>query len=548
MKSKTHVPLSGSKRKRDPTAFQVGKVNLDDEIIITIGLKGPELPGPDEFVGRTMTREELAERFGGSKADVDQVAKSLKKFRLKVEEVSFDRRSMRISGTAKAIEAAFKPNWAMMLLPGQGVYRGREGAIHIPAELKGIVTGVFGLDQRRMAFRRAGTAVPAGNGTAFSPLKPTDIQERYNFPPGDGEGQSIAIAEFNGGYFEKDMKTYCDTFGWQPPDVSLIPVDAPACTLQDILNLRNPDLRKAKLEDSFEVMLDVEIIAGLCRKANISIYFSTFDQRGWVDLLDKVITADPIPVALSISYGSAEDGEKWSRNAIEAINDRLNKARMLGITTCVASGDDGWKTGILDDDFGHVSFPSSSPFVMAVGGTMLLQSGEEVTWNEDPVTDVDGMQYGGGATGGGVSQRFPRPAWQKNVHVKPLNKKKFKGRVIPDVSALAGEPYYYLCFLGMDWPEGHTSASPPVWAALIARINAKLPRDKRQRFLTPLLYEKLINGQLIGEAAFRDITKGNNAVYHHHPGNGYKAGPGFDAVTGWGVPDGMKLLNCLEQI
>jgi len=548
MASETHVQLSGSNRRRDLAALQIGKVDLKEEITITIGLRGPRLPGPNEFVGQRFKPEELEEKFGARDPDVNKVKEFLNKYDLEVEEPLLAARSMRVSGTAKAMERAFKPDWAIMRSPGQGDYRGRQGTIYIPAELKGIVTGVYGLDKRRMAFRRSGAAAPAGAGTAKRSLTPKKIERLYKFPAGDGEGQSIAIAQFGGGFFEDDLIAYCNRFRKSTPKVQRVPVGAPAYTLRDILNLRDPDLRKAKLEQSFEVMMDVEIIGGLCPKASISVYFSTLDQSGWVNLLDKVITADPTPVALSISWGFAEDDKQWSRNAIRAINDRLNIARLLGITTCVASGDDGWKCGVVDDDFGHVDFPSCSPFVMGVGGTMLLQSGKEVAWNEVPATDVDGHKYGGGASGGGVSGYFQRPAWQKNVQVSPLNKKKFKGRVVPDVSALAGEPYYYFRFLDMDWPEGKTSASAPVWAALIARINAKLLPEKQQRFLTPLLYKELAKGISVGKASCRNIEIGNNAVYHCHPGNGYKAGRGFDAVTGWGVPDGKKLLECLAKI
>ena len=106
----------------------------------------------------------------------------------------------------------------------------------------------------------------------------------------------------------------------------------------------------------------------------------------------------------------------------------------------------------------------------------------------------------GGATGGGVSRHFPRPAWQDVVPVASLNREA-DGRVVPDVSALAGTPYYDLIFRGYLWPEGKTSASAPVWAALIARINAKLPSNKRQRFLTPLLYQKLANGKTVGKVS-----------------------------------------------
>jgi kumamolisin len=147
---------------------------------------------------------------------------------------------------------------------------------------------------------------------------------------------------------------------------------------------------------------------------------------------------------------------------------------------------------------------------------------------------------------GGVSTVFPRPAWQ-NVKIKSLNKGSIDGRVAPDIAALSGSPYYDLIFVGKDAPNGGTSASAPLWAALIARVAAGLPASKRQRFLAPLLYGNASNGQPVGKIASRDITVGNNAS-SPSPGVGYKATTGFDAVTGWGVPDGVKLQAALAAI
>jgi kumamolisin len=104
-----------------------------------------------------------------------------------------------------------------------------------------------------------------------------------------------------------------------------------------------------------------------------------------------------------------------------------------------------------------------------------------------------------------------------------------------------------LIFVSQAHPNGGTSASAPLWAALITRINANLPTDKRQRFLTPLLYQNLANGKTVGTASSRDIESGNNASFPQ-PGHGYKAGIGFSAVTGWGVPDGATLLDSLKAI
>jgi kumamolisin len=488
-----------------------------------------------------LTPEEFAKKFAANKVDSDKVAKSLKKFGLKVEDVSLENRSMHVSGTVAAMEAAFKPGMVLMRSARAGQYRGRQGTIMIPTELKGIVTGVFGLDQRRMARRKAAPAKVATHSIALLPLTPSDLEARYNFPPGDGAGQSIAIAEFGGGYFADDTAAYCNKFGRPTPDVTAIAVDAPAFTLQQILALP-PQQRREEFGASGEVMMDVQVIAGLCPKASISVYFSTFDQRGWVDLLDQVITARP--VTLSISWGLAEDDGSWSANAITAINDRLNAARLLGITTCISSGDDG-SGDQVDDGQAHVDFPSCSPNVLSVGGTMLTKSGanlKEVTWFEAPGQ----RSGGGGATGGGVSTIFPRPSFQ-DVHITSVNSGSIDGRVIPDVAALAGEPLYDLILVGHLAPNGGTSASAPLWAALIARINAKLPAAKQQRFLTPLLYQSANSGDPVGKVSSRDITRGNNTS-HPEPGKGYKARVGFDAVTGWGVPDGVKLLDSLTSI
>jgi kumamolisin len=542
MAGKAHVLLPGSKRGKDAAAERVGDVDPKENIVVTIGLAGPKFPGANEYVGKTLTAAQLAEKFGAKQADADAVAKSLKKFGLKVGAVSLETRSMTVSGTAKAMEAAFKPGLAIMRSARDGDYRGREGAIQIPAELKGIVTGVFGLDQRRMARRKSSAAVFASHAVGtLAPLAPADLEQRYNFPPGGGAGQSIAIAEFGGGYFSDDVAAYCAKFQRPVPNVQAIAVDAPAYTLQQALALPVQQRRQV-IGDSGEVMMDVEIIAGLCPSATISVYFSTFDQRGWVDLLNRVITARP--VALSCSWGLAEDDPSWSANAVAAIDDRLNAARLLGITTCVSSGDDG-SGDQVNDGHAHIDFPSSSPNALGVGGTMLSKSGssvKEVTWWESPGQRAGG----GGATGGGVSTVFSRPAWQ-NVKVKSLNAGSIDGRVAPDIAALSGPPYYDLIFLGKDAPNGGTSASAPLWAALIARISANLPAAKQQRFLTPLLYQNGSGGQPVGKSSSRDITSGNNAS-KPDPGKGYKAKAGFDAVTGWGVPDGVKLLNALAAI
>ena len=80
------------------------------------------------------------------------------------------------------------------------------------------------------------------------------------------------------------------------PNIVAQSVDAPAYTWQQVQALP-PSQKRDVLGDSMEVMMDVQIIAGLCTGANITVYFSSFDQQGWVDLLSAVLagtTGDPL--------------------------------------------------------------------------------------------------------------------------------------------------------------------------------------------------------------------------------------------------------------
>jgi len=543
-----HVELPGSIRARKSDARRIGDIDPASHIEVTLSLAGPALPDPSTPDAKRLSYEDFASTYGAKREDVDKVTRVLEGYGLKIEDVSPETRSVEVSGSAEAMEKAFQAGLGMYHSAQQGDFRGREGNLQIPAELEGIVTGVFGLDERRVARRKAVTEQPIATASGakkkkkMPPLTPADLEKRYNFPPGTGAGQQVAIAEFEGGYFEEDLQSFCTKFGLPMAKVTTVSVGFPALTLQEIAQLP-PDVRKAELGASVEVNMDVQIVAGLCPGSEIFIYFAPFTQKGWVDLLNKVMKGKPAkPVVLSISWGLAEDAPDWSSAARAAINQRLHAAALLGITVCVSSGDDG-SGDQLTDNRAHVDFPSSSPFVLSVGGTMLsgsLQNPTEEVWWDKPGRRNG---HGGGATGGGVSVFFPRPSWQ-NVSVVSLNPGSIDGRILPDVAALAGEPFYDLTFLGKDLPNGGTSASTPLWAALIARINAALPASKQQRFLTPLLYQDGSNGSPRGTSGCRDITIGQNAS-HPDPGIGYQAAAGFDAVTGWGVPDGQALLSVL---
>jgi kumamolisin len=504
-----HVRLEGNERSSKLGAVRIGDVDPAAPVEVTVTLRESRR-SPEDF---------------------DAVRRALGRFGVTVQAERPATGSVIMRGTAAQVEDAFHAGLGMYSHGDDGLLRGREGDIHVPSELEGIVTGVFGLDQRRVARRseHAG-ATQAANAAAAAPLGPAELEQRYHFPDGNGAGQTIAIAEFGGGYFPDDVRTFCEAHGRPAPQVDTVSIGYTPMTPKEIAVL-SAEQQGPALGESHEVMMDVEIVAGLCPGARISVFFAPFDQKGWIDLLDAVVAADPVPVTLGVSWGWAEDAPDWSAAAVEAINERLGAASSRRITVCAATGDDG-SGDQMHDANAHVHFPASSPFVLAVGGTM-LDAGEEVVWWNAP---GDRSQHGGGSTGGGVSVKFPRPKWQ-DVSVTSHNAGDTDGRVVPDVAALAGSPGYSLVFDGQPTMNGGTSAAAPLWAALIARIAAQTSKHKPQ-FLTPLLYAEHCAG-----TGFTDITKGNNAS--PQPGFGYDAHAGFDAASGWGVPNGKALLASL---
>jgi kumamolisin len=533
--AEARVELPGSYRPAASGAQQVGTADPGAEVEVTVTLRGPDLPSADDITGPPLTPDAYAAAYGADAGDAAKVKEELEKFGLQVYDVSLAGRSMHARGTVAQLDAAFGVSLGEYESASQGRFRGREGNITIPASLDGIVTGVFGLDDRRVARRNTTPTL-----TPLPPaLTPADLEARYDFPPGDGAGQTIAIAEFYGAYFPSDLQAFCQKYGRPVPSVTPVSVGFPLLTLDQITHLP-PDERKEMIGASGEVMMDVQIIATLCPAAQITIYFAPYSQKGWIDLVNKAAAANPLPVALSISWGLAEDAPDFSGAAIQEVNLRLQAASMLGMTICASSGDDGVGDQVLDHK-AHVNFPATSPFVLSVGGTMLTGTpAEEVTWWNAP---GDRSVRGGGSTGGGVSAVFDRPAWQ-TVTVPSLNQGSIDGRVVPDVSALAGSPFYDLIFLGHDAPNGGTSASTPLWAALLARMQPGLAPANRRRFFPPLLYGNGPDGQPVGQAGCTDITVGDNRSTGMP--NGYRAGPGYDAVTGWGTPIGTTLQQLLS--
>ncbi len=166
--------------------------------------------------------------------------------------------------------------------------------------------------------------------------------------------------------------------------------------------------------------------------------------------------------------------------------------------------------------------------MLGCGGTRLETGGAETVWN-------DGTS--GGATGGGVSDTFDLPNWQSSAGVPPsANPGRRVGRGVPDVSGNADPQTGYSVLVdGQQTTIGGTSAVAPLWAALVALLNEQ--RGTPVGFLNTVLYGS-------GDGTLRDVTSGNNDL---GDAPGYTAGPGWDACTGLGSPDGAALSRLLAS-
>ncbi len=352
------------------------------------------------------------------------------------------------------------------------------------------------------------------------------------FPDGDGAGLTIGLIELGGQVVGSDLEAFASA-AQLPKVAKVISVEAESRTSDSTDDQGSIG----------EVMLDVEILASLCPAATIVAYFANFTEQGWVNALDAAIhDTSHEPSVLSVSWGLAEGADIWTAQAMSAVNDALKEAAALGIPVCVAAGDDGSSDQVTDGR-AYVDFPSSSPYALCVGGTALQRGAAghvETAWK-----DGDGLRSdGGGSTGGGVSTVFARPDWQNAVDIASVNPGAIAGRCVPDVAAnAAGSTGYYMVANGSPQVSGGTSAAAPLWAGLLARLNAGLAASQRINYLTPLLYSPVgENGQPLGAAGCNDITDGDNITA---AAGGYRASPGYDAVTGWGSPNGAALLEAL---
>jgi kumamolisin len=506
-------PLPGGEQRALPRAIRAADpVPADTLIQVTMVLRR-RAPLPDPAGLAPISKAQFAATYGADPADVELVTATVTALGARVVAVRAAARQVRIEATAAAVSRMF--GTTLELITSQDprgteiTHRVRTSPISVPAVLDGVITAVLGLDGRPQARPQIRYPVPTAVSSSYTPVQ---LGRIYRFPDGtDGTGHTIALIELGGGFEQADLDAYFTGLGISAPVVTAVGIDGGANTPE-----HNPSGADG------EVLLDIEVAGALAPGATLVVYFAPNTDAGFVDAVAAAAHATPTPTAISISWGLYEDG--WTGQARGAMDGALADAATLGVTVTVAAGDGGSTDG-ASDGRSHVDFPASSPHALACGGTRLEANpatGEvrsETVWNNGT---------GRGATGGGVSGAFDQPNWQAAAGVPVRGTK--PGRGVPDVAAVADpQTGYRVRVDGTDTVIGGTSAVAPLWAALVTRLAQAAHR--RLGLLQPALYSM--------PRGFRDITTGNNGAY--------AAGPGWDACTGLGAPDGTGLLAGLRQ-
>jgi kumamolisin len=551
-------------------AARVGEVSSAQRLQLVLPLKADDAglqafahavstPGSPLY-GQYESVATLAGRFGASPVTRARVLGFLRAHG--ASDVAVDPTGLLAEATISAVDAErlfgthlarFRASGARFIAP--------EANVTIPAALSGLVNGVVGLDTRpvlnpprlrRFTHRTSanvassqpssvlppsGTAAGCGAAVASQGFTPNQYLTAYNYSPLRaarlaGQGERVALIEIDG-FKYSDIRTYARCFG----------LDVPAITTY-YGAVGHP------LPPGGETTLDLEILDGIVPDLDeVEVFENNSDTAGLLRaVVQPFVTPDAKPQVISISLGLCEASSLFVDNgsSIRAAEREFSLMAATGITVLAASGDSG-SAGCTDQRGAPVhqlavSYPGSSPWVTAVGGTNLLlnaanQIQGEIVWN-------DTSQQPGSAGGGGVSRLFSRPSYQRGT--VSVNR-----RVLPDVSGLADLAPGYVTYCTAQ-PEcvnsqnsnpwqtvGGTSASTPLLAGGIALVNQDLHRQGKQFIgqLNPLLYR--LGRSSAAAGIFHDVTAYGNDVGSYIPGNGQPLGccsaaPGFDAASGWG--------------
>lgn len=537
-----------------------------------------------------LTPEQFGQQFGPADADIQAVTSWLHVHGFEVAPVGKGRTMIEFSGNAAQVQEAFHTAIHKYITNGE-VHWANADDPEIPAALAPVVAGVNTLhnfyakpqivisNQRFPVAHESGLQPHATGANGIHALAPDDYATIYNINPVyqagiDGTGTTIAVVG-RSNFDNRDVSDFRNQL-----DLS--------SNLPEVI-LDGPDPGNLGGNEEAEAILDTTWAGAIARNAAVKFVLSaSTSTTDGIILSELYIIDNNVGDVMTESFGGCEAATTTTEAAgFEAL---AEEAAAQGMTYVVSTGDTG-AAGC--DNLGEtqaagpvsVSVLASTPFTVAVGGTMFNENGHNSTywnstnssslasaksyipenvWNETCTTQCSGQNAPLSAGGGGASVFFSKPSWQTGVAGIPNDSK----RDIPDVSlSAAGHDPYLLCFeascaTGDFFGVSGTSASAPSFAGIMALIVQKT--GSRQGQPNYVLY-RLAHAETLSSCnaskttglpastcVFNDVTAGNNAV----PGEigygtasaKYQRTVGYDLATGLGSVNVANLVNSWNSV
>ncbi|PYV96250.1 MAG: hypothetical protein DMG89_18325 [Acidobacteria bacterium] len=535
-----------------------------------------------------LTPEEFGRQFGASDQDIQIVTGWLQSHGFQVAHVAKGRAVVEFSGTAAQVQEAFHTPIHKFSVNGEEHWANATDP-QIPVALTPVVAGVntlhnFYKKPMHKLGRKISLPTPGSPQINFTDgghaLVPGDYAVIYNINPLYVQG--IRGAGVSVGVVGRSQIDVNDVSDFQ--SAFNVPANFP------IITVNGPDPGFFSLGEQVEATLDVTWSGAIATNATINFVVSaSTNTTDGVDLSELYIIDNNLTDVMTESFGACEAA--FTQSQATAIAQLAEQAAAEGITYMVSSGDTG-SAGC--DNLGEtrakgplsVNMLASSPFNVAVGGTMFNEHGQDATywsstnddidlhsarsyipekvWNETCTTACSQFSAPLAAAGGGVSSFFAKPSWQAGVSGIPNDGK----RDLPDVSlTAAGHDGYVVCLLRscasfQAFVVSGTSASAPAFAGIMALVDQAAGGQgppKRQGQANYVLY-RLAAGEALSQCngskttglpastcVFNDITLGDNAV----PGEAgygtssakYQSGTGYDLATGLGSVNVTNLAH-----
>ena len=530
--------------------------NLTDQLTITLLVCRPTFNGmtvqahANGIIAGThsvLDHSEFESMFGADNTDISLVTEFVEQAGLTVDHAHSLSASVIAKGTVGQINTLFRIT-LNDVVDTHKTYINYTGSVTLPSNIADIVEHIDGLDTSMIAVRPAPPRPATTPSPATAPYDPDfpyitglqipqKIATAYNFPGHndgtDGVGQVVGLIEpfaSNSGFTQQNLASTFGFYGVSVPNVIPVFLDG---------TVNQPDGGAA-----IETMLDIAAVGGIVPKATILMYSSDGYISAFNAALYDTQNTGYFPTVLSISAGGS-DIDNANLDYYSQVDSLLAQAVVLGVTVCVSSGDWGPYNNPVywyDRAWG-TSWPASSPYVLAVGGTSLAlkpdgSRSSEVVWNPS------GTDYY--ITGGNQSGRYPVPSWQAGLTLTRTGvgsiPTALTGRGTPDV-AMVADPYTGISFYFGYSNElynygGGTSMSSPLFAGLIARINQIV--GKPVGFVNSKFYS---NPGAFNDILPQPIYPGYSVDNNAYNGAGFMNTVGWDAGTGLGRPIGTKILS-----